>query len=127
MKKSKTIYKIFLIVSTFLFIIYVVYKNIKRKEYLNENVKYTEGRITEFKLGANVNPWFNYIFYANNENHKGKYNIIEAMDRKNIEYYSQFVGKYFYVKYNINKPEYNEMDINMEVPDSIIKRIKLPR
>ena len=121
-KKRKKVFRLIFISAVFLFIALVIYKNIERIDLLKRDVSYEVGKIVSFELGASVNPWFDYEFYIEDKKYEGKYNIIEGMDMERVRYYKKYVGKYFYVKYSTLKPNFNEIDINNPVIDSIVKR-----
>ena len=120
--KRKKIFRLVFISVVILFIALVIYKNKERIDLLKGDVSYEIGKIVSFEQGASVNPWFDYEFYIKDTKYIGKYNIIDGMTSEKVGHYKKFVGKYFYVKYSKEKPNFNEMNIDKPVIDSIVKR-----
>jgi len=100
--------------------------NRDRNTYLNNKpVLYGIGTIVEFQRGAKVAPWFTYEFFYGEDKYIGKLPITSELRKlNNSVIQNRFIGRKFLVKFSLNKPKYNEMDITKPIPDSLLGCVK---
>lgn len=123
-KKKKKRNKVIKVVSYFIIIFtvfYMIHLNMKRAAILddNANIKFTIGEVIDFKYGAKTSPWFVYKFFINGIEYKNNYSISDTLRKKSGVYLKSFIGKSFFVKYNVIKPKFNQMYLNKSVSDSL--------
>lgn len=107
--------------SVLLLILYYAFmKNKERVFYLNEReFLYTIGTTIDYKNPGKGAPIIEYYFYyektMNSENY---YNINTSNLKK--EGLKSYVGKKYFVKFSIEKPEYSEIYLDKPVPKDFV-------
>lgn len=86
----------------------------------DENVKITIGRITDFKHGGKVSPWFYYEFKFNDKSIINQQYIEGDLRKKDNKKLREYIGKKYFVKFSIEKPKYSELYIEKPVPEDFI-------
>lgn len=100
---------------------YMYFGSKYRNRLLNEEpTYYTVGEIVGFQRGAKVSPWFIYYFYDGQDLRKGTYSINNSLRKESDSYLRRtYVGKKYLIKYSASSPRFNEMYLNIPIPDSL--------
>ena len=103
-------------------IIILYYSFIKYEErikYLEDRkVLYTTGTITFLEQGKG-GPWFNYNFFFDAKEHFSRTTIGELSKEKRQKLKS-YIGKKYFVKFSIEKPEYSEIYLDKPIPKDFV-------
>lgn len=123
MRKRNNIYKIIiLIIIVGVLLYYFIGTNHRQDSLKDENVNFTIAEIKDVEYGARVAPWFNFQFYADdNEIIEGKYDLSKNKQLSVQDYDSlkKYIGKKYIVKYSKKYPAFNEIYLQKLVPDSL--------
>lgn len=95
------------------------YRNRLLKE---EPTLYVIGKITDIKFPGKRPPYFIYYFYDGEDLRKGTYRVnMDKQLRKESDSYLKrtYVGKKYLVRYSALSPRFNEMYLNISIPDSL--------
>ena len=103
-------------------ILYLFLGHNRRQKLLNsDDVHYSVGTITSLEKGAKVAPWFEFEFYDGEKIVKGHYSLAKKPDlsTKSRLVLEKYIGKKFITKFATENSNFNQLDFDSEVPDSI--------
>ncbi len=98
----------------------IIWGQIDQRKLKEGPSNYTIATITRFSYGSKVAPWFNYTFKVKGNIYTGHYSINDKMRRQPGNVLRSYVGKQFFVKFYVAKPDINELLVYKPV----LKQIK---
>ncbi|WP_264559095.1 hypothetical protein [Flavobacterium sp. N2270] len=97
-------------------IIYAKNKNSERNLYLNNNILFTVCETIGYDSPGRVTPSIEYIFYFEKSKFESEdfYDLDFSKVKK--EDLKSYVGKKYFVKFSVEKPQYSEIYLDKPVP-----------